>query len=217
MTRVVLADDAVLLRTGLRRVLEAEGFEVAAEAGDAEALLRAVDAYTPELAIVDIRMPPTWTTEGVRAAAAVRRRHPRVGVLLLSQHIERREALAVLEHRGAGGVGYLLKDRVCDIDAFVAQVRRVAAGGTAIDPLVVAQVLRRPAAASGIAVLSAREREILARMAEGRSNAGVAAELHLAERTVETHVRSIFTKLGLHEEPDTNRRVLAVLTHLSAA
>jgi serine/threonine-protein kinase len=213
VTRVVLADDSVLLRSGLRELLESEGFEVPAAVGDPDALLRAVATHDPDVAIIDIRMPPTWTTEGVRAAAAVQRRHARVGVLLLSQHIERREALDVLEHRGGGGVGYLLKDRVSDIDAFVADVRRVATGGTAVDPLVVAQVLHRPVAA--ISVLSAREREILGRIAEGRSNAGVAAELRLAERTVEAHVRSIFTKLGLREEPDTNRRVLAVLSHLS--
>ena len=213
MTRVVLADDSVLLRSGLCELLESEGFEVPAAVGDPDALLRAVATHDPDLAIIDIRMPPTWTTEGVRAAAAVQRHHAGVGVLLLSQHIERREALHVLQHRGGGGVGYLLKDRVSDIDAFVADVRRVATGGTAVDPLVVAQVLRRPAAA--VSVLSAREREILGRIAEGRSNAGVAAELQLAERTVEAHVRSIFTKLGLREEPDTNRRVLAVLEHLS--
>ncbi|WP_144126927.1 LuxR C-terminal-related transcriptional regulator [Catellatospora sichuanensis] len=215
MTTAVLADDSVLLRGGLKLLLERHGVTVAADVGDGEQLLAAVAEHRPDVAIIDIRMPPTFTVEGVRAALAVRRSHPGVGVLLLSQHLEHREALAVLQQPG-GGIGYLLKDRITDITAFAADVHEVAAAGTAIDPIVVDRLLRRPRAADGIGVLSPREREILARMAAGRSNAGIAADLHLAERTVEAHVRSILAKLGLDDEPDTHRRVLAVLTFLSS-
>ena len=214
MTRVVIADDAVLLRSSLRYVLERERFDVTAEAGDAAGLMDAVDAHRPDVAIIDIRMPPTFTVEGVRAAVALRRRNAGLGVLLLSQHLEQREVRAVLEPRGRGGVGYLLKDRISDIGGFVAAVRQVAAGDTAIDPLVVDQLFRRPRALTGVAALSVREREILARMAAGRSNAGIAADFHLAERTVEAHVRAIFTKLDLREEKDVHRRIAAVLSYL---
>lgn len=215
MTTAVLADDSVLLRGGLKLLLERQGITVAAEVGDGEQLLAAVAEHQPDVAIVDIRMPPTYSVEGVRAALAVRRRHPAVGVLLLSQHLEHREALALLQQPG-GGFGYLLKDRITDVAALAADVREVAAAGTAIDPIVVDRLLRRPRAADGMGVLSPREREIVARMAAGRSNGGIAADLHLAERTVEAHVRSVFAKLGLADEPDTHRRVLAVLTYLSA-
>lgn len=214
MTTAVLADDSVLLRGGLRLLLERQGITVAADVGDGEQLLAAVAEHRPDIAVVDIRMPPTYSVEGVRAALTVRRRHPGVGVLLLSQHLEHREALALLQQPG-GGFGYLLKDRITDIAAFAADVREVAAAGTAIDPVVVDRLLRRPRTAAGLDVLSPREREIVARMAAGRSNAGIAADLHLAERTVEAHVRSIFAKLGLDDEPQTHRRVLAVLTFLA--
>lgn len=215
MTRAVLADDAVLLRSGLRAVLEQEGVEVVAAVGDPDQLLDAVAAHRPQVAIVDIRMPPTFTTEGVGAALTVQRRHPGVGVLLLSQHLERNEVRAVLRRPGGAGVGYLLKDRISDISGFVAAVHRVAAGGTAIDQVIVEQVLRGPRAAAGIGLLSKREREVMARMAGGRSNQGIAADLHLALRTVEAHVRAIFAKLGLTDEEDVHRRVLAVLSYLS--
>lgn len=214
MTRAVLADDAVLLRCGLQAVLKQEGVEVVAAVGDGDQLLDAVATYRPEVAIVDIRMPPTYTTEGVAAAVTLQRRHPGVGVLLLSQHLERFEVQAVLQRPGDAGVGYLLKDRISDISGFVDAVRRVAAGGTAIDQLIVDQVLRGPRAAAGLGLLSRREREVVARMACGRSNQGIAADLHLALRTVEAHVRAIFAKLSLNEEEDVHRRVLAVLSYL---
>ncbi|WP_144127937.1 response regulator transcription factor [Catellatospora sichuanensis] len=214
MTTAVLADDSLLLRGGLKLLLERHGITVAADVGDAEQLLAAVAEHRPDVAIVDIRMPPTFSVEGVRAALSVRRNHPGVGVLLLSQHLEHREALALLQQPG-GGIGYLLKDRITDIAAFTGHVREVAAAGTAIDPIVVQRLLRRPRAADGLGVLSPREREIVARMAAGRSNAGIAADLHLAERTVEAHVRSIFTRLHLVDEPQTHRRVLAVLSYLA--
>lgn len=214
MIRAVLADDAVLLRRGLRAVLEQEGVAVSADVENGRELLEAVERDPPDIAIVDIRMPPTYTTEGVAAAVALRRRHPGIGVLLLSQHLERHEVRALLQGPGTGGVGYLLKDRISDIAGFVGAVRGVASGGTAVDPLVVEQVLRRPRAAAGLTVLSVREREILGRMACGLSNQGIAADLNLAARTVETHVRAIFAKLGLCEQAETHRRVLAVLSYL---
>lgn len=214
MIRVVIADDAVLLRSGLRAVLEQEGFEVVAAVGDASQLLAAVEQYRPDVALVDIRMPPTFTAEGVRAAVTLRRRHDRLGVLLLSQHLEQNEVRAVLEQHSGGGVGYLLKDRISDIGGFVDAVRLVAAGGTAIDQLIVDRVLSRPRAVVGCAALSAREREILGRMAAGRSNQGIATDLHLAQRTVEAHIRAIFARLSLCDEVDVHRRVLAVLSYL---
>jgi DNA-binding NarL/FixJ family response regulator len=212
MTIAVIADDSVLLRTALQQLLRSEGITVPAAVGDAAALTRAVDAHRPDIAIIDIRMPPTFTTEGVRAAVSLRRDHPGLGVLLLSQHVERHEVLAVLTSTAAGGVGYLLKDRVSDVDGFLDQVRAVASGGTAIDPLIVQRVLSRRDTAT---TLTPRERDILSLMAQGRSNAGIAADLTLGERTVEAHIRAIFTKLALPDESDVNRRVLAVLQHLS--
>ncbi|WP_426511968.1 response regulator transcription factor [Dactylosporangium sp. McL0621] len=215
--RIVLADDSLLLRVGLERLLAAEGFEIAGSAGDADELLRCVAKERPDAVIVDIRMPPTFTDEGLRAALRLRREEPGLAILLLSQYIETRDVVTILE-QGEAGVGYLLKDRITDIDRFLADVRRVLAGGTAIDPLVVERVMRRPRrrADEGIGALSEREREILALMAEGLSNVAVSERLFLAERTVEAHIRSIFLKLGLPALPDTNRRVLAVLSLLRA-
>ncbi|WP_433086717.1 response regulator transcription factor [Dactylosporangium sp. CA-052675] len=213
--RLVLADDSVLLRVGLERLLAAEGFDVVGSAGDAEELRRLVARERPDAVIVDIRMPPSFTDEGLRAALRLRREEPGLAILLLSQYIETRDVVTILE-QGEAGVGYLLKDRITDIDRFLADVRRVLAGGTAIDPLVVERVMRRPRRRDdeGLGALSDREREILALMAEGLSNVAVSERLFLAERTVEAHIRSIFVKLGLPALPDTNRRVLAVLTHL---
>jgi DNA-binding NarL/FixJ family response regulator len=214
MTSVVLADDSVLLRAGLERLLAAEEFTILDSVSNAEQLLAAADQHRPDLVVVDIRMPPAYTNEGLQAAQALRRKHPRLAILLLSQYIETCDVLTLLRQRD-GGSGYLLKDRVTDIDSFLADVRRVAAGGTAVDPLVVNRVMGRPRpAASPLALLSEREREILRFMAEGHSNASIASHHFLTERTVETHIRNIFTKLGIPGERDVNRRVLAVLSLL---
>ncbi len=214
-TRIVVADDAVLVRTGLVHLLSEAGFAVVGTAPDAPGLLRLVAQHEPDLAIVDIRMPPTHTDEGVQAALALRRSHRRVGILLLSQYIETADVLTVLRGNGERGTGYLLKERIASIDAFLADVGTVAAGGTVIDPLVAQRLLRRRNP-TGLDQLSAREREIVAQMATGRSNAAIATTLGLGERTVEAHVRSVFTKLGLPPGPEVNRRVLAVLSHLAA-
>lgn len=211
--RVVVADDAVLLREGVARLLEAEGFDVVGQAGTAEELLLKVRSYTPDVAVVDIRMPPTHSDEGLRAAREIRERFPDVGVLLLSQYVESGLALELLQEN-AEGVGYLLKDRVSDIDEFVAAVRRVAEGGSALDPAVVSQLLGRRRRDDPLADLTPREREVLALMAEGLSNAAVAAKIVVTERAVEKHVTSIFQKLRLPNAPDTHRRVLAVLAYL---
>lgn len=212
-TRIVLADDSVLLRTGLARLLVEEGFEILGEAGTAEELVAMIDRIAVDLAILDIRMPPTHRDEGLQAALTLRRTHPTLPVLLLSQYIETRDVLTLLK-RGHSGIGYLLKDRITNIDAFIADVRRVAAGGTAVDPLVVERVLNRPRVeANPLEQLTPREREILGLMAEGQSNAGIGATLYLGERTVETHIRNIFLRLGLEQTNDVNRRVLAVLSH----
>ncbi|MFE7718003.1 protein kinase [Nocardia rhizosphaerihabitans] len=212
--RVVLADDSALLRQGIARLLEDEGMEVAGQASDAVALLRLVRAHRPDVAVVDIRMPPTCTTEGIDAAVTIRRDYPGTAVLLLSQYIETENVLDLLSG-GARSLGYLLKDRVSDIDEFVTALQRVAAGGSAIDPDLVARLVARPHhGALPLDELSPREREVLRLMAEGRSNRAIGAALFLGERTIETHVRSIFAKLGLQPEPDDHRRVLAVLTHL---
>jgi DNA-binding NarL/FixJ family response regulator len=212
--RVVIAEDAVVLREGLTRLLADRGHEVTAAVGDAEALLEQVRAHRPDAVIADIRMPPSHTDEGLRAAQTIRREFPSVGVLVFSQYIETRYTSRLLES-GAGGVGYLLKDRVGNVGEFVAALERVADGGTALDPEVVSMLLRRPD--PGLASLTGREREVLGLMAEGRSNAGIAAKLVLSEGAVEKHIASIFGKLALESSAGDNRRVLAVLRYLGAS
>jgi len=211
--RVVIAEDSPLLREGLAHVLAESGFEVAAQVGDAIALRQAVATLSPDLAIVDVRMPPTQTDEGARAAVEIRAAHPDVSVLLLSQVVEAQHALKLFSEH-PGGFGYLLKDRVLDIDDFIQSVTRVANGGTAIDPDVVSQLLGRHRADNPLDELTARERDVLALMAEGRSNRGICQKLYLAPKTVESHVHSIFGKLDIATAPDDHRRVLAVLTYL---
>lgn len=211
--RVVVADDSVLLREGIVRLLEESGFDVVAQAGDAEDLLRKVGAHKPDVAIVDIRMPPTNTDDGLRAAIEIRATHPDTGVLVLSQYVEEGYALDLVADT-AGGVGYLLKDRVADVDRFVESVKRVAEGGSALDPEVVSQLLGRARREDPLAELTPREREVLSLMAEGRSNHAVSDQLVITERAVEKHVTSIFGKLGLTPAPEDHRRVLAVLTFL---
>lgn len=213
--RIVIAEDSVLLREGLARLLEDEGFEVVGRAGNADELLLKVRSYTPDVAIVDVRMPPTHTDEGARAAVTIREKHPSVGVVLLSQVVEATFALRLFTESPAG-FGYLLKDRVLDVDDFVDALRRVARGGTAMDPVVVAQLLGRTGPNDALRTLTERERSVLELMAEGRSNAGIANKLFLSPKTVETHVHAIFGKLGLAQEPDDHRRVLAVLAFLRA-
>jgi DNA-binding NarL/FixJ family response regulator len=213
--RAVVADDSPLLREGVVHVLREEGVEVVAEVGDPDALLRAVERFEPDVAIVDVRMPPTQTDEGSRAAVEIRSRYPDIGVLLLSQVIEAQYALTLLSEH-PHGFGYLLKDRVLAIDDFIQSVNRVAAGGTAIDPEVVSQLLGRRRAHDPLDELTAREREILALMAEGRSNRGICQKLFLSPKTVESHVHNIFSKLGITAAADDHRRVLAVLTYLRA-
>ncbi|MEA2154883.1 MAG: hypothetical protein QOE11_1023 [Solirubrobacteraceae bacterium] len=214
--RVVVADDSLLFRDGLVRVLEAHGFEVVAQTDNAEDLVRRVGGLRPDVVLVDIRMPPTHTDEGLRAAQAIRRAHPGIGVVVLSQYLESAYAVRLLEDGGAG-CGYLLKDRVGDLQEFAASVRRVAAGGSVVDPQVIAALVARPAGRDGeLDDLTARELEILGLMAEGRSNAGICERLVLSQRTVESHVRTIFQKLELVPADDDHRRVLAVLTYLRA-
>ena len=211
--RIVIAEDSVLLRAGLTRLLTEEGEEIVAAVGDAEALIDAVDRHQPDLALVDVRMPPTHTDEGLRAALEVRERAPGTAILVLSQYVEERYAGDLLAG-GAQGVGYLLKDRVADVGEFLAAVRRVGDGGAAIDPEVVAQLLGRRRKADPLATLSPRELDVLSLMAEGRSNAAIADRLVVTEGAVEKHISSIFTKLGLPAAPSDHRRVLAVLTFL---
>jgi DNA-binding NarL/FixJ family response regulator len=213
--RVVVADDSPLLREGVAHVLAENGFEVVAQVGEATALLQAIERVQPELAIVDVRMPPTQTDEGARAAVEIRSRYPAVGLLLLSQVIEAQYALTLLSEH-PHGFGYLLKDRVLAIDDFIQSVQRVAAGGTAIDPDVVSQLLGRRRAQDPLDELTPREREILALMAEGRSNHGICQKLFLSPKTVESHVHNIFAKLGITATGDDHRRVLAVLAYLRA-
>jgi DNA-binding NarL/FixJ family response regulator len=210
--RVVIAEDAAVLREGLARLLTDRGHEVGAAVADAEALLAAVIEHPPDAVIADIRMPPTHTDEGLRAAVTIRRDFPSTGVLLFSQYIETRYMARLLES-GAGGVGYLLKERVGNVAEFVSALERVAAGGTALDPEVISQLLRKPD--PGLASLTSREREVLGLMAEGRSNSGIAGQLVLSESAVEKHVASIFGKLSLDPEAADNRRILAVLRYLS--
>lgn len=213
--RVAVADDSVLFREGLARLLEASGMEVSGRAADAVQLEQMVDAHPPDIVITDIRMPPTHTTEGLVAAARIRERHPEVAVLLLSQYVETSHAMRLLE-RGAGRIGYLLKDRVSDVRDFIDAVRRVAAGGSAIDPEVVSQLVVRRRQTDLVGELTDREREVLNLMAEGRSNTAIGSILHMSEKTVEGHVGSIFSKLGLEPAAEDHRRVLAVLTYLKA-
>jgi DNA-binding NarL/FixJ family response regulator/class 3 adenylate cyclase len=214
--RVVLAEDSVLLREGIARLLEDAGFEVVGQAGNADELLLKVRSYSPEVAIVDIRMPPTQTDEGLQAARRIREQHPSTGVLVLSQYLETAYALELLSE-SAEGVGYLLKDRVADIDAFVGAVRRVGEGGSALDPAVVSQLVGRQRRDDPVAELTPREREVLELMAEGRSNQAIAEKMVVTERAVEKHVTSIFGKLRLPASPDDHRRVLAVLTYLRSS
>jgi DNA-binding NarL/FixJ family response regulator len=214
--RVVVAEDSVLLREGVVRLLQEAGMEVVGQAGDAEDLLRKVRAHKPDVALVDIRMPPTQTDEGLRAAATIRAEQPQTGVLVLSQYVEEAYALELLAEN-AEGVGYLLKDRVADVERFVDSVRRVGEGGSALDPEVVARLVGRRRREDPLSALSPREREVLGHMAEGRSNHGIAEALVVTERAVEKHVTSIFTKLNLPPAEDDHRRVLAVLTYLRSS
>ena len=214
--RTVVADDSVLLRDGVVRLLTDSGFEVVAAVGDAEALLDAATEHDPDLCIVDVRMPPTHTDEGLRAAIEIKRRTPNVAVLVLSQYVEERYAGELLTGN-VSGVGYLLKDRVIDVDDFLASLRRVAAGGSAVDTEVISQILGRSRNRAEIDRLTPREREVLTLMAEGLSNAGIAERLVVSAGAVEKHISNVFMKLGLEPEEGAHRRVLAVLTYLRGA
>jgi DNA-binding NarL/FixJ family response regulator len=211
--RVVLADDAVLIREGIAQVLAGRGFDVVMQTGDAQGLLSAVAALQPDVAIVDIRMPPTHTDEGLIAARSIRERYPKTSVVLLSQYLEPRYAQRLLADQ-PGGLGYLLKERVSDIAVLVDALRRVTEGECVIDPTIVSRLMQRRRPGSPLTHLTHRERDILALMAEGRSNSGIAGELAISERTVEAACAQLFRKLGLEPSPDVNRRVLAVLTLL---
>ncbi|WP_066933069.1 response regulator transcription factor [Microtetraspora fusca] len=210
--RVVIGEDSALFREGLARLLEDAGYDVVAKAQDAPGLVAAVDATAPDLAIIDIRMPPDLTDDGARAARRIRAAHPELGIVLLSQHVESRHSVELVS---SGRFGYLLKDRVLDVDDFLDALRRVAAGGSALDPEVVSRLIGAHRASDPLRSLTAREREVLALMAEGRTNVGIARRLWLTDRTVETHVSSILTKLGLSGSDEDHRRVLAVLVYLN--
>jgi DNA-binding NarL/FixJ family response regulator len=210
--RVVIVEDAVLLRAGLTRLLADHGHEVCAAAGDGPSALAAVAEHRPDVAIVDVRMPPTHTDEGLRVALSLRRDFPGTGILVFSQYVETTYTARLLAG-GAAGIGYLLKDRVGDIAEFTEALSRVASGGTALDPEVVSSLMR--AQRAGLAALTPRERQVLSLMAEGRSNSGIAAALVLTEGAVEKHIASIFAKLALDSVPEDNRRVLAVLRYLN--
>jgi DNA-binding NarL/FixJ family response regulator len=217
--RIVIAEDAAVIRAGLVEILADRGHEVAAAVGNAEELLAAIDEHQPDVAVVDVRMPPSFTDEGLRAAITIRRGHPKIGVLVFSQYIETRYAadlLGAAAGGGAAGVGYLLKDRVADVGEFVEALGRVAAGGTALDPEVVTQLLGASRRTDGLGSLTARERDVLALMAEGRSNGAIASALVVSERAVEKHVGNIFMKLGLAPSDADHRRVLAVLRYLES-
>lgn len=209
--RVVLGEDSVLFREGLVRLLSEQGHDVVASVGDAVALTAAVEVHLPDLAIIDIRMPPELESDGAEAAVALRAAYPSLGLLLLSQHIQLRHCLDLI---GTPGFGYLLKDSVLELDEFAAAIARVATGGTALDPEVVRALVRARSAPSALDDLSEREKEVLGLVAQGHSNGAVAVALGLSDRTVETHMRSVFTKLGLHDDGTTHRRVLAVVTYL---
>jgi DNA-binding NarL/FixJ family response regulator len=214
--RVVIAEDAVLLREGLQRLLGEAGCEIAAAVADGPALVAAVEEHHPDIAVVDVRMPPEYRDEGLRAAIEARRRVPGTPVLVLSQYVEEQYATELLAG-GTGGIGYLLKDRIADVRDFVDAVREVAAGGTVLDPEVVAQLVARRRRDDRLASVSQREQEVLALMAEGRSNNAIAARLHVSAGAVEKHISSIFTKLGLEPADTDHRRVLAVLAYLRGA
>jgi DNA-binding NarL/FixJ family response regulator len=216
VTRVLVGEDQPLVREGIVRVLEQAGFEVVGVAGDAEDLLRKAGGHHPDVVVTDIQMPPDHTDDGLRAAVEIRRRQPGVGVVVLSQYLEDRYALALVGER-ADGVGYLLKDRLADLELFVDAVRRVARGGSALDPEVVQRMVGRRRDSGPLDDLSPRELQVLALMAEGRSNIGIADELVVTIGAVERHVTSIFGKLGLHQVPEDHRRVLAVLRYLKRA
>ena len=213
--RIVIAEDSVLLRAGLVRLLTDSGIEVVGEAADAEALLASVAANAPDLVLTDVRMPPTHTDEGVRAALRIRQEHPGIAILVLSQYVEEYYASELLSGDTAG-VGYLLKDRVADVDDFIASVRRVASGGTVLDPEVVGQLLTKSRQRHPLESLTARETDVLRLMAEGRSNTAIAGALFISEGAVEKHVSSIFAKFGLMPADTDHRRVLAVLQYLEA-
>jgi DNA-binding NarL/FixJ family response regulator len=211
--RVVLADDSVLLREGMARLLEEAGFDIVGQAGDADELMLKVRSWKPDVAIVDIRMPPTHSDEGLKAAKEIRASHPEVGVLVLSQYVEASYAMELLQE-SAEGVGYLLKDRIADVADFAAAVRRVGEGGSALDPSIVSLLVGRRRGTGPLDDLTPREKEVLGRMAEGLSNGAIAAKLFVTERAVEKHVTSIFGKLRLGNSPESHRRVLAVLAFL---
>lgn len=211
--RIVVAEDAALFREGLVRLLSDAGHEVIAAVGDADALLAAADAHVPDVAVVDVRMPPDHDSDGARAAGILRLRHPGMGIMLLSQHIELRSCLELI---GTPRFGYLLKESVLRIEDFDDALRRVADGGVALDPAVVQALVRAQAVPAGLSVLTDREREVLGMVAEGRSNLSIAERLTLSDRTVEAHMRSIFTKLGLHDDGTSHRRVLAVLAYMES-
>jgi DNA-binding NarL/FixJ family response regulator len=212
-TRVVIADDAVLLRTGVARLLTDHGLDIVGQAGDAEGLLRLVERHRPEVAIVDIRMPPTNTDEGLVAAERIRSDWPDVGVLLLSQHLDSRYAFRLLSMHPQR-VGYLLKDRVSDVAVLVDAINRIAEGESVVDPTIISRLMQRPRSGNPLGQLSERERDVLALMAEGLSNGAIGARLFLSTKTVESHTSRIFAKLGLPADLDSHRRVLAVLAYL---
>ena len=214
--RAVVADDSVLLRDGLVRLLAEADIEVAEAVGDADALITAVEAHLPDLAIVDVRMPPTHTDEGIRAAVELRSRFPDMAIVVLSQYVEERYAAELLAGDTAG-IGYLLKDRVVDVTDFLATVKRVAAGGSAVDSQVVSQILKRSRHRAELESLTPRETEVLGSLAEGLSNRGIAERLVISQGAVEKHISNVFTKLGLDSEGRAHRRVLAVLTYLGPA
>lgn len=209
--RIVIGEDSTLFREGLASLLADAGHEIVGRAGDADALVAVVEETIPDLAVIDIRMPPDHTDDGARAARAIRKTHPELGIVLLSQHIETRHSVDLVS---AGGFGYLLKDRVLDLDTFLDSLERVAAGGSALDPEVVSRLIGRQRDEDRLAPLTSREREVLALMAEGCTNAGIGERLFLNGRTVETHIGAIMAKLGLANDYDGHRRVVAVLTYL---